>query len=94
MSGKLETKKVSTKPDTEKINSLGNITHFLGFGYCRSYNQNLSQEKFNNLSDICYASGASVLLRVSVLRQVGLFDEEFWMYNEDQDLGWRYGPDS
>ena len=76
-------------PNTEKINSLGNITHFLGFGYCRGYNQNLSQEKFNDLSDICYPSGAAVLLRPEALRQVGLFDEEFWMYNEDQDLGWR-----
>ncbi len=73
----------------EKINSLGNVTHFLGFGYCSAY-----QEKYkfyNKLSDlIAYPSGAAVLLRVEALRQVGLFDEEFWMYNEDQDLGWRF----
>ena len=24
-----------------------------------------------------------------MLKEVGLFDEEMWMYNEDQDLGWR-----
>ncbi|MDD2681200.1 MAG: glycosyltransferase family 2 protein [Patescibacteria group bacterium] len=75
-------------PDRELVNSLGNVTHFLGFGYCRSY-----REKYNNVqvksSAIAYPSGACVLLKAKALRDVGLFDEEFWMYNEDQDLGWR-----
>jgi len=71
----------------ELINSLGNITHFLGFGYSGSY-----QEKFvggDAVKDIFYPSGAAVLFRSSVLKKIGLFDEEFWMYNEDQDIGWR-----
>ncbi len=25
----------------------------------------------------------------TVFNAIGLFDEEFWMYNEDQDIGWR-----
>jgi GT2 family glycosyltransferase len=29
------------------------------------------------------------LFRSDVLKKIGLFDEEMWMYNEDQDLGWR-----
>jgi len=29
------------------------------------------------------------LFKAEILKKVGLFDEEFWMYNEDQDLGWR-----
>ncbi len=78
-------------PEQETINSLGNVTHFLGFGYCNGYKESIQNSKLNfkNLSDICYPSGAAVLLRVEALKQVGLFDEEFWMYNEDQDLGWR-----
>jgi len=79
-------------PDKDKINSLGNVTHFLGFGYASGYN-----EKYNPLSppcqggvkEICYPSGAAVLFTKEALEKVGLFDEEFWMYNEDQDLGWR-----
>jgi len=74
-------------PDKNKINSLGNVTHFLGFGYCRAY-----QEIFNHdlgIKNICYPSGAGVLLKAEALLAVGLFDEEFWMYGEDQDLGWR-----
>lgn len=72
----------------EIINSLGNSTHFLGFGYCLGY-QDKYQEKNKKIENIFYPSGAAVLFNLNVLREVGLFDEEFWMYNEDQDLGWR-----
>ena len=75
-------------PDTELINSLGNETHFLGFGYSKGY-----KEKFidsdNIVTEIAYPSGAAVLFQIDALRKVGIFDEEMWMYNEDQDLGWR-----
>ncbi|MBA3047888.1 glycosyltransferase family 2 protein [Patescibacteria group bacterium] len=74
--------------DKNKINSLGNSTHFLGFGYCLGYNDRISDIGYR-ISDIFYPSGAAVLFKSEVLKQVGLFDEEFWMYNEDQDLGWR-----
>lgn len=74
--------------DKEKVNSLGNTTHFLGFGYCLGY-QEKYQEKKDKIAKIFYPSGAAVLFNLNILKQVGLFDEEFWMYNEDQDLGWR-----
>lgn len=87
-------------PDKEKINSLGNSTHFLGFGFCGGYGQTLPPplnlplgqgEKYQPMKNrhIFYPSGAAVLLRTDVLKKIGLFDEKFWMYNEDQDLGWR-----
>jgi GT2 family glycosyltransferase len=75
--------------DRQKINSLGNITNFLGYGYCSKYNQ-IYKEK-NKLSDfIAYPSGAAVLLKSEPLKSLGLFDEKLWMYNEDQDLAWRF----
>ncbi len=40
-------------------------------------------------SEITYASGAAVLYRAAALLDVGLFNEEFFMYHEDLDLGWR-----
>jgi len=73
-------------PETDLINSLGNETHFLGFGYGKDYRQTFNNEKDGRLKKICYASGAGVLYRVAALKQVGLFDEELWMYNEDQDI--------
>jgi GT2 family glycosyltransferase len=77
-------------PDKEKINSLGNITHFLGFGYAGGYGETYYKSAHSGaVKEICYPSGAAVLFKAEALKKVGLFDEEFWMYNEDQDLGWR-----
>jgi len=76
----------------EIINSLGNVTHIFGFGYASGYGEkyNPPQPPFiKGGEDICYPSGAAVLFKREALEKVGLFDEEFWMYNEDQDLGWR-----
>lgn len=75
-------------PEKDKISSLGNITHFLGFGYCVGYREKLELNKLK-VKNIFYPSGSSILTKRKILEQVGLFDEEFWMYNEDQDLGWR-----
>jgi GT2 family glycosyltransferase len=72
--------------DKNKINSLGNVTHFLGFGYAGGYGEEYREEK---AKEICYPSGAAVLFKREALEKVGLFDEKMWMYNEDQDLGWR-----
>jgi len=74
-------------PETDKVNSLGNTTHFLGFGYCDGYGEKFSGDL--TVKNIMYPSGAAVLFTATALKKVGLFDEEFWMYNEDQDLGWR-----
>ena len=85
--------------EKSKINSLGNATHFLGFGYCLGYKEEYNppsppassagQAFYQEGINICYPSGAAVLFKAEVLKKVGFFDEEFWMYNEDQDLGWR-----
>jgi len=74
-------------PEKEKVNSLGNSIHFLGFGFCSGGYQKFA----GNLEpkEIAYASGAAVLIKTSVLKQIGLFDPDFFMYHEDLDLGWR-----
>lgn len=79
-------------PEREKINSMGNKIHFLGFGYCDCYQKQASDINIANFdrADICYPSGAGVLFKKNILEKVGLFDEKFWMYNEDEDLGWRF----
>lgn len=74
--------------EQDRINSLGNRTHFLGFGFCAHY-----RERYDSAArppdEIDYPSGAAVLLTRKLIETIGLFDEIFWMYNEDQDLGWR-----
>lgn len=78
-------------PDQELINSLGNSTHFLGFGFCDAYKKRWQETDLAKLDnkEIFYPSGAAVIVRLSLLAKIGLFDEKYWMYNEDQDLGWR-----
>ncbi|MFA4833480.1 MAG: glycosyltransferase family 2 protein [Patescibacteria group bacterium] len=71
-----------------KISSLGNKTHFLGFGYCEGYQEKWSGQAKNG-QDIFYPSGSCIMAKREVLEKIGLFDEEYWMYNEDQELGWR-----
>ena len=78
-------------PDKKIINSLGNVTHFLGFGYCEGYKKDIDSVNLdiNSVQEIFYPSGASMIFRKEVLEKSGLLDEEYWMYNEDQEIGWR-----
>lgn len=46
----------------------------------------LRQSGYNKIMDIPYLSGCFMLLRTSVLEDIGLFDERFFMYPEDIDL--------
>ncbi|MEI8361073.1 MAG: glycosyltransferase family 2 protein [bacterium] len=75
-------------PAMTKVNSLGNATHFLGFGFSLFYNIEYDDLKSAPNREIFYPSGAAVLYKASVLKEIGLFDEELWMYAEDQDMGW------
>lgn len=41
---------------------------------------------YNKIMNIPYLSGCFMLLRTSVLKEIGLFDERFFLYPEDLDL--------
>ena len=44
---------------------------------------------YNQTMDIPYLSGCFMLFRISALREIGLFDERFFMYPEDIDISRR-----
>lgn len=70
----------------KKVNSMGNIIHYLGFGYCGGY----MSEKIPKVDkEISSVSGTSMLISKNYYKTVGSFDEDFFMYNEDQDYSWR-----
>jgi len=75
-------------PETQKINSNGNIIQYLGFGYS-SYNSHALTSIALREHRINYASGAATILRPEALHEVSLFEEFMFMYLEDLDLGWR-----
>lgn len=80
--------------EPEKMNTIGNAMHFLGFGYTighrQNYNANVSEETLLGGIPRFYPSGAGLLVRMSALKEMGgLFDPSYFMYHEDLDLAWR-----
>ncbi|MBI4239833.1 glycosyltransferase family 2 protein [Candidatus Uhrbacteria bacterium] len=81
--------KIMLHPQIGCLNSCGNALHYLGFGFTRGYLKTEKEYDCANSRDVAYCSFSAVLLRVSVLKKCGLFDDSFFMYHEDSDLCWR-----
>lgn len=80
------------KDDDERkmplVNSLGNFFHFLGFGFTSAYKQ--KDEKIDGVPEIFgYASGCSFITSREVIDKIGMYDEEYYMYHDDLEMGWR-----
>jgi len=73
------------KPDT--INTEGNDVNYLGFTWCRNYGKKSTDD--GGIQATLGLSVCSAILRRNVLEEVGLFDEDFFMYLDDTDLGLR-----
>jgi|JI8StandDraft_1071087.scaffolds.fasta_scaffold00071_38 GT2 family glycosyltransferase len=79
--------------DRDRVNTVGNAYHFLGFGYSRGYKWTTEQarafykeERLTNPDlEIAYTSGAGMMVRVAALEDRPLFDEDFFMYHEDTE---------
>jgi GT2 family glycosyltransferase len=68
-----------------KINSLGNIIHFLGFGFTDGYGQ--PDREISGYPEIKgYASGCSFIIRREAFQKIGGYNEEFYMYHDDLEL--------
>lgn len=70
------------------VNSWGNAIHYLGFGYANGYKREAKVAPRDG-AVLAYASGAGTLYRLTLLRVIGGFDKELFLYHEDLDLGWR-----
>ncbi|MBD7920205.1 glycosyltransferase family 2 protein [Cellulomonas sp. Sa3CUA2] len=73
--------------DVRLVNSTGNEVRTDGYGVDRGWLAQAAQHRPPR--DVFGFTGAAALLRTAALRQVGLFDETFFMYYEDTDLSWR-----
>lgn len=74
--------------DGHKINYAGGLVNFMGFAWPRGFNQ-AGAKRFGGIEETAFASGASLLIRKSVLEDIGLLDEDYFMYHEDIDYSWR-----
>ncbi|GAA2242238.1 glycosyltransferase [Herbiconiux moechotypicola] len=65
----------------------GGLTWF-GMGYKVDENQP-DDERFAAPRDLLYGTGSALFVRASVFAELGGFDERYFMFYEDVDLGWR-----
>ncbi len=88
--------------DGKRLDSTGDYYTNWGLPYPRGRGES-AIDKYDNDTEIFGASGGASLYRVSMLEEIGLFDEDFFAYYEDVDLsfrsqlaGWkvRYVPES
>jgi len=70
------------------INNAGSFVLPNGWGSDRGFEQE-DKGQFEVVEEVFSACGASMLLRKSMLDEIGLFDESFFCYYEDVDLSWR-----
>jgi len=77
---------VEEKSQDIRINSLGNVINFLGFGYTSGYNE--PDRELSGYPEIRgYASGCSLAIKKEVFLRVGGYNEEYYMYHDDLELG-------
>lgn len=59
------------------------------FGWTCKRGDGLSEKRYTKQERIFSACGGAALYRKSILDEIGYFDETFFAYGEDVDLGWR-----
>jgi GT2 family glycosyltransferase/glycosyltransferase involved in cell wall biosynthesis len=65
----------------------GSLTWF-GMGYKREV-ERPDSPAYDTPKDVLFGTGAALFVRSSLYRAIGGFDERFFMFYEDVDLGWR-----
>ena len=62
---------------------------WFGMGYKRDAGRPVSEVDTTVARDVLFATGSAMFVRADVYRELGGFDERFFMFYEDVDLGWR-----
>ena len=70
------------------INTAGNVTHFLGMGWAGRCGRPVAEAPAQP-AEVSFASGAALAVRREAWDRAGGFDERYFMYCEDLDLGLR-----
>lgn len=75
--------------DGTQFDFVGAVTHFAGHAQQVGIGAPYSPEQFTDIRPLLFACGGAMIIDRSVFLQVGGFDEDFFIYFEDVDLGWR-----
>lgn len=76
------------RSDRKHIDSAGEEYSIWGMPFPTGRNK-LDNGQYNTAKEIFGASGGASLYRVKMLKEIGLFDEEFFAYYEDVDVSFR-----
>lgn len=74
--------------DHTTIQSVGNLFDPSFMVYCIGANQ-ADVGQYNQICDITFACGAALIIRSSIIQQIGLFDPAYFWFHDDSDLCWR-----
>jgi GT2 family glycosyltransferase/glycosyltransferase involved in cell wall biosynthesis len=74
--------------DGDHIDYVDGALTWYGMGYKREVTRPDTGE-WEQPKDVLFATGAAMVTRTEVYREVGGLDERFFMFYEDVDLGWR-----
>jgi len=74
--------------ETQRINSAGNLLYPDGISARRGFGE-LDTGQYERVEETLFPDGSAALYRRAMLDDVGAFDEQFFLYSEDTDLGLR-----
>ncbi len=72
----------------ERVEFGGSSINFYGYGYQEGYDR-ANIEDYNGTYPIIFACGGAFLIKREVFFAAGGLDEDYFIYYEDVDLGWR-----
>ncbi|MCW2523655.1 MAG: glycosyl transferase family 2 [Frankiales bacterium] len=75
--------------DGTLVDYTGGNVNFIGQGYKLGAGQPDTSQAGEHERDVLFPTGSAAVLRTSTFRELGGFDESFFMFFEDLDLGWR-----
>ena len=74
--------------DRRRINAAGGCCDIYGVGWNRG-NGEIDRGQYDKVQEVFYANGAAMLIRERAWKEVGPFDERYFLYGEDLDWCWR-----
>lgn len=83
----IATASVRLSEDTDRLNSAGNVVHFLGLSWSGAFDEPASD--YDVRREVIGASGAGMAMDHDVYRALGGFEPTFFAYHEDTDLSIR-----